>query len=113
MLPAAHRLKGDAQFKVLAYKGQSFFSPLFSLKILRSRGVSRFGFVVSSRVSKKAVVRNRLRRQAREIIRLALPSLADGYMILILMKPQAVGRTYAELKDELLRLLSKARISNQ
>lgn len=110
MLPAAHRLKGDAQFKLLAHKGRSFFSPLFSLKVLQSTGVSRFGFVVSARVSKKAVVRNRVRRQVREIIRLALPELAEGYLVLILVKPQAVGHPYAELRSELLRLFMKANL---
>lgn len=114
MLPREHRLKGDARFKALAYKGRSFFSPILTMRAARHLGEpSQFGFVVSTKVSKRAVVRNRVRRQLREIVRLELPKLSPGFHVMLIVKKQALGCTYAQLHDEITKLFTTARFYHE
>ena len=71
---------------------------------------SRFAFVVSTKVSKKAVVRNKLRRRLREIVRLELPHIQQGHDVLIAVRPQAIRMSYQELRTALIELFTKARL---
>lgn len=48
--------------------------------------VSRFTFVVPKSVDKRAVGRNRLKRLARESVRLALPTITPGWDAVFLVK---------------------------
>ena len=75
-------------------KGQKrpFFDPLFSVKFLpRIELPNRFAFVVSTKVSKKAVVRNRLKRILREFVRRNLANFAVGDYVVI-VKPAAAKK---------------------
>jgi ribonuclease P protein component len=84
MLHKQHRLTTTISSGALFAK-----TPFFILKF-RENGneYSRFGFVVSKRVAKSAVVRNRTRRLARAIIEQSLGEIRKGYdMLFILTKP--------------------------
>ena len=111
MLPAPHRLRGDANFTRLLKHGRRFFTPRMMLRIVPNDDrLSRFAFVVSTRVHKKAVHRNRIKRQMREIVRKELPNIRGGYDGLIAVKKEALALTFQELQSELVDLLSKARL---
>jgi len=71
---------------------------------------SRFGFIVSTRVSKKAVARNRLRRQMSEIIRINLKRIKKGFDIVLAARAKLVGVSYKEMEDVLLGLLKNMNI---
>lgn len=45
--------------------------------------ISRFGFVVSTRMDKRAVYRNRLKRLLRESVHHILPRIAKGWDVII------------------------------
>lgn len=60
---------------------------------------SRLGIIVSKKISKKAVVRNKLRRQVRETFRLKIDQIAAGYDFIIIPKPICTREPY----DVLLR----------
>ncbi len=62
----------------------------------------RIGFAVGLGVSKKAVVRNRLKRQLREVVRLMLKDglIKHGFHVLVMAKANVVGRGYNEIKTE-------------
>ena len=114
MLSRAHRLHGDAHFKRLARLGRPFFGTSLTFRIApqgedRSRP-SRFAFVVSAKVSKKAVERNLLRRRIREIVRKALPSIKSGLDVLVITKPNARTLSFQELEQEVHMLLTKSRL---
>ena len=68
--------------------------------------------VVGLKVSKSAVARNRLKRQMREIVRLALQAekIKAGFMLALIAKPAAAGKDYAELEKSILEVLKKARL---
>ena len=70
-------------------------------------GTRRTLFAVGRKVG-KAVTRNLVRRRLREAFRALLPELAEGVDVAIAAYPPAAGAGYAELHQELARLLEKA-----
>jgi len=68
----------------------------------------KIGISVSQKVSKRAVQRNRLKRQIRAIMRQFLPDLPQGLKLIIRVRPGAVGCEYQEFLRELKTLLNDA-----
>lgn len=66
-----------------------------------SLNYSRFGFMVSKKVSNKANKRNLVKRRLRGIIQRQLPEVSGGYDCLIMVRPAAVYKTSGELKQDL------------
>lgn len=98
MLPPANRLTGKSSFDEVKLNGTTFQSKSFGLAV-RKRGDSkptRFGFIVSTKLSKSAVERNRARRILRESVRLNLGKITNGFDIAFLAKGILVG---AETKN--------------
>lgn len=98
MLPKKYRLvkKKDCE-KVWRY-GKSFFEEEIGFKALKNNlSASRFGFIVGTKVSKKAVQRNKIKRQLREIIRSKIKSIKTGYDFLIIALPKILERDYWEI----------------
>lgn len=60
---------------------------------------NRFHIVVSTKVSKKAVQRNKIKRRIREILRKM--DLPIGYDIIIYTNKKIIGKTYQEIKQVL------------
>jgi ribonuclease P protein component len=73
-----------------------------------ARAPARLGITVSKRVDKRAVGRNRIRRQIRECFRLQRATLPPGdYVVLALS--EAARQDNAALREELLSLFERAR----
>ncbi|MBR6231570.1 MAG: ribonuclease P protein component [Alphaproteobacteria bacterium] len=69
---------------------------------------TRVGFTVSKKIDKRAVVRNKLRRQMREIVRLS-PTLLEKYPshdLILIARSEALERSYAQLSDDFEYLLT-------
>lgn len=102
MLPDKNRLKKDADFQKTWKRGASFYTKTLGFKILQNGlSVSRFGIVVSTKISKLATVRNRLKRQLREIIHEKIKEIYPGYDLVISALPTAAGKEYVELEKEI------------
>ena len=87
------------------------FGPFFNLKLLSNHlDVSRFCIVISTKISKKAVVRNKARRQLNSIIYKYLAKLKPGYDIVVLTKPAVTVTEFNQLEKSLISLLTKARL---
>jgi ribonuclease P protein component len=71
---------------------------------------TRFGISVSQKVSKKAVVRNLLKRQVKAAVRQLLPQIHSGWSIVIGVRPSAQGCEYVEILRELEQLLAAAEV---
>ncbi|MBI3232215.1 MAG: ribonuclease P protein component [Candidatus Doudnabacteria bacterium] len=110
MLPKAGRLAKDQEIKQVFVQGRGFFNPFLAIKYFYKASASpRFAFVISTKVSKKAVVRNRLKRVLRELIRREQYKLVPGDYVLIL-KPKAALISEAAMLHSLKELLLKARV---
>lgn len=67
----------------------------------------RVAFITSTKIWKRAVDRNRIKRRFRAICRHVLPETPKNLHILFILKPDALGATHMELTEEVKRLLSK------
>lgn len=108
MLPKANRLAKEKDFKKTFQKGKSFFTRILGLKALENGlAASRFGIVVSTKVSKKAVIRNKIKRQISEILRLKLDKTKTGYDVVIIALPAIVDKKYDEIEEQITSALKK------
>lgn len=111
MLPAKHRLTKEKDFKRINATSRPFFSSFFRLKYsANGLKLSRLAVVVSTKVSKKAVLRNKLQRQIREVIRLNLAKIKSGNDIIISVSNKALNASYQELEKEIFKILTKAKL---
>lgn len=111
MLPPAHRLRKESDIKRLFAKGKGVFDELCSIKFLKtSLQDTRIAVVVGTKVSKKAVVRNRLKRQVRAIIAQELCRLVPGFDVAMLVRKESVGVDFPDLKAHVVRVLQRAKL---
>jgi ribonuclease P protein component len=112
-LPQVNRLKRWQDFQTVYQQGSRYSSPhlvLRAMPISGETGASKIGISVSKKVSKKATVRNRLKRQIRAAIRPLLPYLPPGWQLIVAVRPQAAECKSEHFLRELKQLLSKAEI---
>lgn len=85
MIAKEHRFQGQNSLRFVFQKGKTVRGPFFSVKsVLNPRRSSyRAAVVVSRKVHKSAVVRNRMRRQLYEIIRQLEPEIKQPYDIVL------------------------------
>lgn len=107
------RLKKE--FEEIRTRGEIHQSPIFGLVTLdiRSEGESRFGFVISKKISKKAVVRNKIRRLLAESVRVNLKNIKKGYLVLFLVKKEIIGMKFGEVETEVKRMFERMGIKKQ
>jgi len=109
-------IKLKKEFDLVYRKGKNLSGRFFILRVFfqkDSQEKTRFGVVVSLKVSNKAVVRNRKRRQLKEIIRLSQKRINPGYLCLITAKKEIVDIEYDDLNKEFIYLCKKAGILKQ
>lgn len=68
------------------------------------------GISISKKVSKRAVVRNRIKRQLKAIVRRFMPRLESGLRMVILVRSEALTYNYGQFLQELEQLLIKAEV---
>ncbi len=130
-LPQAHRLKHWRDFQAVYQKGIRRSGRYLTLRAMppptRTGNASmsgasamsktdhpstRIGISVSQKVSKKAVVRNRIKRQIRAALRQLLPHIQSGWQLVWVVKPGAQECEYAQFLRELKQLLAEAEVLN-
>lgn len=105
-----HRLRGQQEFKNLFRRGRRIESSSFHLMAgRRSAGHLRIGCVTSRAVDRRATVRNRLRRRAREWVMKQEELRSLPCDIAIVFKKSAPGTSRAKLYEELERAFQKIR----
>lgn len=108
MLSRKHSLTKKKDIEKVFKKGQIYFSSFFNIKFLNNNlTYSRFCIIVSAKISRKSVVRNKLKRRLRAIIYKNLANFSKNYDIIILTKPAAVVAEYKQLDQNLINLFKK------
>lgn len=106
MLTKQYRLQKSKDIEMVFKRGKTLDNKLLFLKLRKNDlGNSRFGFAIGTKISKKAVIRNRLKRQLREIVRKNLSDVKPGFDVIIIAKPEIINKNYQEIKNDLERLL--------
>lgn len=106
MLPVDRRITQKSDFDKIKAEGMIINSHSFSVSyIARDKSKpSRFGYIISTKISKQATIRNRAKRAIREGIRQQLAFIPNGFDCVFLAKPIIV-KTYT---DEILREVKEA-----
>ena len=120
-LPQPNRLKLRRDFQAVYHKGIRRTGRYLILRGLPRRSTpqdstpeiaTQIGISISQKVSKKAVVRNRIKRQIRAILRQLLPKIAPGWQLVVVVRPGADLCEYAHFLRELEQLLVEAEVLN-
>ena len=111
MLPKQNRLKKEKDFKQVFKRGKSFQDNALSLKLTEnSLKVSRFSFVVGLKVSKKAFLRNKIRRRLREIVKTNLSKTKTGFDVVFIVRRGLETKNFQELAEIVNGLFKKAKL---
>lgn len=109
MIPKLNRFHGHNALNTVYRQGKAVRSDYISLRYAPSRrGDYRLAVVVSKKVSKSAVVRNRIRRRVYEIIRLYRKTLEEplGYdLVISVFDERAATISAVDLAGTLHRML--------
>ncbi len=131
-LPKQNRLRSSRDFSRVHSKGQRTATKHLVIKALKvkvlkkaGKGVDdslsapllyselekclspQFGISISRKVSKRAVVRNRIKRRLQAIIRQYLPAIDPCWQVAIVVRPSAVECSFDDFLRELDYLLKK------
>jgi len=123
VLPKSMRIKGYRCFDHLHKSGVRYHSSLMLLRVVKAKQsllniqsskldseVCRCAVTISNKVSKKAVLRNRIRRLIHEHLRLRLSAGTEhsNLWVLLSLKPASSNKEPAKLLQECDRLLRNA-----
>ncbi|PIQ92639.1 MAG: ribonuclease P protein component [Parcubacteria group bacterium CG11_big_fil_rev_8_21_14_0_20_39_14] len=113
MLAKKYRLSKKKDFQNIFKRGKSFKEGCIFLKAAANNiRFSRFGFVVSNKISKKSVERHKIKRRLNEIIRFKMPLIRKGYDMVIIAGPEIKNKDYRELEEIIKKLLITAKLLN-
>lgn len=102
------RKKKDIENVLRSKSGKSVAVSFLGARFLANGlSYSRVGFVVSKKISKKAVVRNKVKRRLREISRGFMGNFKQGLDIIIFTKPEIAKSEFSQIKNDLETLLKK------
>lgn len=102
----ARRLRKGDEFDTVYQKGTVTSGPLLALRRLpNDLELTRWGFAVGKRLSKRAVERNRTKRRLREAARV-LP-VHQGFDLIVTARKGAIEARGSELRAALVALLQR------
>jgi ribonuclease P protein component len=111
MLSFLHRFHGHGSLRYVYKNGQAIRSHLITLKYIANphRDHSRFAVVVSKKVHKSAVGRNRIRRRVFEVIRQELPHFKPTHDVVVMVfSSEVITLPQDELVEMLRHLFTQA-----
>jgi ribonuclease P protein component len=111
MIDRTHRFQGHGSLRFVYQKGQTIRGPFCALKFIvnNRRRNYRIAVVVSRKVHKSAVVRNRIRRRVYEIIRSEASRIERPYdLVLTAYSDQLAEMPAEQLHQAIVEKLEKA-----
>ncbi len=117
MLPKKYRLPLRSELKRLQKEGKLFQGEFFSLLVALQPQKenfkfqnSRFGFIISHKIHKKAVRRNHARRLLVAVLLGFLPQLKSGFDVVFLAKKPLIEANFNQIKKEVSLIFKKAHL---
>ena len=109
MLDKKFRLRKQKDFDRISKEGVYFSEHCLLMKAMRNDlEITRFGFIVSNKISGVAAKRNRIKRLLREAVRSSRDKLKEGYDCLFIAKGSIVEKESEEIKWTVEKLLRKS-----
>jgi ribonuclease P protein component len=124
-LPKAYRLKSRQDFQAVFREGIRRHSSHFTLRALKpplstepsldtAPPATKIGIAISTKVSKRAVVRNKIKRQMTAALHQLLPELVPGWRLVLIVKTTTAESECETHKflQELKQLLAQTEVLN-
>ena len=112
MLPEENRITKDYHFRRLKKHGEVIRTPFFLMNYIQNEyGVSRFGFIASSKIG-NAVQRNRATRVMREAIRHHLGEIKKGYDFVFVLNQRTINTKSTIVERYLVETLVARKLIN-
>jgi len=113
MLAKKFRLTGAKNFTRIQNEGKVYQSNNFGIAYIKREDAdpSRFGFIVSTKIAKDAVDRNRFKRAMSEAVRIASIDLINGFDAVFLAKTSIVRVPTSEVMKEVRLSLKESGLS--
>ena len=113
MLNRINRLKKRYQFNYVYKSGEHYSSEHIVLYVVSSKTKNiKIGLAVTKKVG-HAVVRNRVRRQLREIIKKQIPTLKQSFNIIVVARENVTEASFEKISNEFFKLIKKANLINE
>jgi ribonuclease P protein component len=111
MLPKANRLKKKRDIEQVLKEGKKFKEDFLILR-LRENNLkkSRFGFIISQKVSKRATLRNKIKRRLSEIVKMKFKKIKKGIDGVFIACPGIERKDFWEMEEALEKLFKKAKL---
>lgn len=111
MLAKDFRLRHEKDIAKTLKSKAGAFDTACGVKVVKNNlTASRFAVVVGTKVSKKAVDRNRIRRQYREIVRSMMKEIKPGFDVILLTARPALELDYHQKEAKLRSTLHRAKL---
>lgn len=109
MLAKKLKLTGTKDYARVQNEGQVFQSNSFGVAYLHREDSlpSKFGFIVSNKIAKDAVDRNRFKRAMSESVRMNTIRLIEGFDVVFLAKPSILKVSTSDIMKEVVVSLQK------
>ena len=112
MLKKEQRLTKDKEFDQIFKQGYSSYDKILGIKATKNDlEHSRFGILISTKVSKKSVERNLIKRRIREILQQVAPSFKVPVNLAVIVLPTAKDKSFQELENSIKFNLKKLRLT--
>jgi len=111
MLPLNNRLKKTSDIRNVFKQGRLSKEGFLIFKTVKNDlNKSRFGFIVSQKVSKQAVVRNKIKRRLRGAVMKKLKEIKTGTDNIFIALPGLEKKDFLSTEQAVVSLLRKANI---
>jgi ribonuclease P protein component len=111
MLKKTNRLSRKSDFQKLYRQGHKQVTPFFVIRYYPNYlPFTRFGIVVSSKVSKKAYQRNLLKRRITEILRERTKQIKEGQDCVLVCLKRCLEQDYQSLVVAVEQIFNKAQL---
>ncbi|MFH1745002.1 MAG: ribonuclease P protein component [bacterium] len=110
MISKNNRITKDKEFEKIFKTGRSSYNKTTGMKASSNDlGVSRVGIIVSNKVSKSAVIRNKIKRRIRYVMEKKIKEIKNKDIVIITF-PATVEKSFDEIKQSIEENLEKLRL---
>lgn len=114
MLKNNQKISRKKEFDQIFKNGKSAYDKYFLVKILKNnQGQNRYSIIISTKVSKKAVERNKIKRRIKSIFLKLEKKLELGYDVIVVCKKEILDIEYKEINNRMEKIFSKLKLLNE
>ncbi|WKZ24796.1 MAG: ribonuclease P protein component [Patescibacteria group bacterium] len=107
MLPKANCIRLTRDFERIFSEKRALNGKFIKIKVIATGlPVVRFGIITSTKVSKKAVLRNKIRRRIKSILAKNLIKMPSGFDVVVICSPAAAKASFSDLQQDINESLS-------